>query len=546
MSPSGRRLAKDLAWSYGPIALATAIFLIMAALVSPIDREQQVLAAGTNQTQPGAPGQVVTTGPGGQNAPVQPGTTNPTVANVAPGSYYVPPGGQACSDRAARVPGDSYSPPCYVIAGSNGGATSRGVTEKDVVVSMRETEDFSLPELFASLSGNEVNDSPDSVRETLRALVDYFNERFQFWGRKIKLVFYKGEGAAFNEFLGGGKEKALADASKSAKEVKAFADASSITIPYADALSQQRVINIGSPYPSRPWYERRAPYAWSTFTNGTAVVEAAADETKSRLRGRPASYAGGDLKGKPRKYAAVAPENAEYQESVNALLDRMEGSGMHVDVNLKYKIDVNSMPNQASNIIAQLKDRAITSILCGCDPIMLSVGLAPKANEQSYEPEWLTGGLAFVDQDIISQLIDDRQWRHAFGIAYNAQSEPLGGSYAYAAYKSVRPNDEPAFGVEAYYAVLYLLALGVHMAGPNLTAQTFEQGLFNYPGGSGPYGSWHFGPGDHTTTDDFREVWWDPDRISPQNGKPGSWVQLNDGRRYLPGQVPSDDPPWFK
>src|SRR5690606_8389320 len=101
---------------------------------------------------------------------------------------------------------------------------------------------------------------------------------------------------------------------------------------------------------------------------------------------------------------------------------------------LKYKLDLNSMPNQASNLVAQLKDAGVTSVICACDPVMLALGLAPKSIEQGFEPEWLTSGLAFVDQDIVSQLIDPRQWRHAFGIAYNAESEPQGRSFPYAAF----------------------------------------------------------------------------------------------------------------
>jgi hypothetical protein len=204
------------------------------------------------------------------------------------------------------------------------------------------------------------------------------------------------------------------------------------------------------------------------------------------------------------------------------------------------------MPNQASNIIAQLKDRGITTVICACDPVMLALGMTPKANEQDYEPEWVTSGLAFVDQDIVSQLIDTKQWSHAFGIAYNAESEPQGRSFPYAAYKQVRPNDEPAFGVEEIYYQMYLLAIGLQMAGPNLTPETFEAGMFAYPGGSGPRGLWGFGEGDYTPTDDFREIWWDPDRVSGQNNKPGAWVQLNGGRRWSPSNPPTGPAGFFR
>jgi hypothetical protein len=334
---------------------------------------------------------------------------------------------------------------------------------------------------------------------------------------------------------------------QASKEIGSFADLSAITLPYADALARQSVVGIGAPYPSRKWFEDRRPFAWSLFPDGTNVVEASSSWAIARLtKSSNAEWAGPGLQGKPRKYALVAPENAEYQESVNNYIHLLGDAGIPVSLNIKYKLDISSMPNQASGIIAQLKDAGITSVFCGCDPVMLALGLTPKANEQDYNPEWLSSGLAFVDQDIVSQLIDQGQWARAFGIAYNAESEPIGHSFPYAAYKQMRPSGEPAFGMEEIYYQMYMLAIGLQMAGPNLTPETFEAGMFAYPGGSGPRGSWHFGPGDYTPTDDFRELWWDPNRVSAQNNQPGAWSQLDGGRRYLPGQVPAGRPPFFQ
>jgi hypothetical protein len=84
------------------------------------------------------------------------------------------------------------------------------------------------------------------------------------------------------------------------------------------------------------------------------------------------------------------------------------------------------------------------------------------------------------------------------------------------------------------------------MAGPNLTPDTFEAGMFAYPGGSGPRGLWHFAPGDYTSTDDFREIWWDPKRVSSQNNREGAWVQLGGGARYTAATVQSGPAPYFK
>jgi hypothetical protein len=66
-----------------------------------------------------------------------------------------------------------------------------------------------------------------------------------------------------------------------------------------------------------------------------------------------------------------------------------------------------------------------------------------------------------------------------------------------------------------------------------------------YPGAFGPRGTWDFGPGDHTPTNDYREIWWDPDRISDQDARPGAWVQLGNGRRWSPQHPPQGRAPFF-
>ena len=541
---------RSLATGYGPVLAAAVAFLLVATLVQPVDRAEQALAS-VPGALPGSPGSPLVPGQPGATVPGQPGVTVPGQAGTpgtGPGatSPDAPAVVTGCADRALQVQGDPYSPPCVDFGGNNGGETSQGVTGDDIVVTVRELEGPSAAEIFADISGENVSDSPESFRDTVLAYAEYFSDRFQFYGRRLRIEFFDGLGVGASELLGGGREQALADAITAAQEHGAFADVSGLTLPYADALARQGVVNIGAPYPSRNWFVERRPYSWSLFPDGTNVTEASVSWITSRLNGQPTVEYSEQFAGQPRRYAVVAPENPEYQESVNRYLELVGNAGFEIVMNMKYKLDLGTMVNQASGIIAQLKDAGITSVICACDPVMLALGLTPKANEQGYEPEWLTSGLAFVEQDLVGQLIDGRQWQRAFGIAYNAEPEPLGRSFPYAAYKQVRPGDEPTFGHEEIYYQLYLLAIGIQMAGPNLTPETFEAGMFAYPGGSGPRGTWGFGEGDYTPTDDFREIWWDPDRISVQNNQPGAWVELNGGARYFPGQVPVGPAPYFE
>jgi len=537
--------------SYGPLGVVAVAFLLMAALVPTADRAHQAFAGNVQVPDLTGGGAAAGVTPGAEGAAAGPdaGATGEAagVDGGGAGGGSGVGGVTPCTDRTLQVPGDPYSPPCYAFAGDNGGATHQGVTDTEIVISVRTLEGPSAAEIFADLSGEAVNDSPEAYTNTVLALADYFSQRFQMYGRKLRVEFFRGEGSGASELLGGGKEKALADAVRASKEIGAFADISAITIPYADALARQGMVNIGAPYPSRQWFVARRPFSWSLFPDGTGVVEAGVASFKARFPpGSVTEHSGPALVGTRRVFGVVAPENQEYQESAQAFIAQANAAGLTIAADMRYKLDISSMPNQASNIIAQLKDKGVTTVICACDPVMLALGMTPKANEQGYEPEWVTSGLAFVDQDIVSQLIDSKQWAHAFGIAYNAESEPIGRSFPYAAYKQMRPGDEPAFGVEEIYYQMYMLAVGVQMAGPNLTPQTFEAGMFAYPGGSGPRGLWGFGEGDYTPTDDFREIWWDPNRISGQNNEPGAWVQLNGGARWSADNPPRGPAGFFK
>lgn len=540
MIRSSGRPAAEVTRSYAGILAVALAFVLMAVLVEPSGRAVETTAGGAPLAAggPAAPGATTldpTTGlPTDSPTGVAPGASSSGAA--APGS---------CPDRTMQVVGDPYSPPCVGFSGSNGGVTTRGVTKDEIVIAVRELEGPTAAELFADLSGQPVISSKEAVRETYIALAEYFSSRFQFYGRKIRLEFYGGQGNGSSELLGAGQEKALADAVKVAEEIQAFADISALSTPYADALSRQSVVNIGAPYPPQPWYLDRRPYAWSLFPDGTTVVDAIATWARARILADPiVRFAGPEYNGQRRVYGVVGPENPEYESSGDRFGAQLGAE--NIKAGIGYRLDIASMPNQASNIVAQLKDAGVTTVICACDPVMLALGIAPKANEQGYHPEWVTGGLAFVDQDIVAQLIDDDQWSRAFGLAFNAEPEPLSRSFPRAAFRAMRPTSQPAFGVEELYYQMYILALGIQGAGPNLTPESFEAGMFAYPGGSGPRGGWTFGPGDYTATDDYREIWWSADRLSQQNGAPGAWAQLRNGARYTSTTPPSGPAPFFE
>jgi len=546
---------------YGPLIGFAAIFLAVAVLVPSQQREVRVEAAGgsgsgselssdvasvagATETVPGSDAALGTTDAslGGTAGGAGGGAGGAGGANAKGGSNSGPAKVAGCG--AAQVPGDPYSPPCVQFSGGNGGATSRGVTADKIVVSVRvgSFANGMLDALSKVANAKIPNESPQVITKTVDGLVEYFNKRFQFYGRKLEVVKWDGKGDVLKETTGGGQEGAQADALKVSQEIKAFADVSAVSPVYADALASKQVINIGVPFTSREWMTQRKPWSWSQFTDCSTVVESVASYYAIKLAGQPAALAGGDLKGQARRAMIIAPENSWYQECVRAGINILQKAGKAGDLvdSLKYQIDIPRMSDQAASLIQKLKAERITTVVCGCDPLLLTF-LTAKAKEQNYQPEWVITGVALIDNDMIGQILQQDQWGRAFGVSFSGPTQAAGQGLGYRAYKSVRP-DEPSVGVELIYNQLYLLAIGIQGAGPNLNPQTFEKAMFDYPRRSGPSGTWGFGPGDYTTSDDAREVFWNPSVASVQTRSPGTYQDPNGGKRFPIGQWPNTPP----
>lgn len=547
--------AKDrLFRGYGPLIGFTALFLAIAVLVpSQVQQVDTAAVAGQGLGDledmeldedevadlegvdvAGATEQAETTvadASGGQEA-----------GGAGAGADAGPAAVAGCTDRPLQVPSDPYSPPCMTFSGGNGGATATGVTPETVRVAVRigSFSNGMLDALSKVAKAKIPDESPDVIARTVEGLTEYFNRTFQMYGRKLEVVIYDGKGDILKETTGGGQEGAEADALKVSQEIQAFADISAVSPIYADALARRGVVNIGAPYMSREWLSQRRPFSWSQFTDCTTIVESVGSYYAVKMAGKNADLAGGALKGQPRKVGIIAPENSWYQECVAGGVRILNSAGVQPALNEKYRLDVNQMSIQAGEKLAKLKNAGITTVMCGCDPLFLTF-LTAKAKEQNYHPEWLVTGVALVDNDLIGSIMEPAQWSRAFGVSFAGAPQAAGQSLGYRAYKAVRP-DEPSIGVDLIYNQLNLLAIGIQMAGPELTPATFEQGMFRYPARTGPSGTWGFAPGDHSTSDDAREVFWNPAANSVQTRAPGTYVDPNGGKRFPIGRWPTTPP----
>jgi hypothetical protein len=412
------------------------------------------------------------------------------------------------------------------------------VTANAINISIRLTTDQSFQNALAQLAGASLRDTNADNQRTLQALADYFNSHFQFYGRKIVLHFFTGQGSLANELQGYGQATAEADA-QTAKSLGVFADLTAESEPYATALWHQGILGFGDPYLPNFWHQQHAPFDWSVATDGTKVATGAANYVLNKLcpAGSPAAYAGGNLKNAPRKVAGIAPENELYKVSADVFKQVLGpcDSGQYY-----YQLDLGTESQQAANLVAQLKAGGYTTIVCGCDPIF-PVYLSGQAAQQGYFPEFVEIGAALVDQDYVGQLYNQQFMAHTIGISPNAPTVPYTQTLGYAAYKTQR-TDEPSFFVNLIYEQMDMLAIGIQMAGPNLNPQTFQTGMFNFPPKQGPAGMWGFGPTQYTTPNDVREVCWSATTVSPYNNKTGAYINANGNQRWPIDQIPKGPP----
>jgi len=501
-------------WGYGPLIALVATFLLMITLVPSTSTNR----AANDGAPPPAPKDIVADRPASGD-------------------------GTICAQAGAQIEGDPYSPPCFVFSGDNGGATAKGVTPTDITVTYR---DQSAPDLVSVLAASNpevqtATNTSDDIARTMAGLVEYFNKHMQFWGRRLTITRYQGSGNNLVELLGGGQEKANTDANAAADDERAFADLSAVTQPYNEALAKKKVVAIGAPYLTDGYFTRLRPYAWSEAPSCSLVTRVAVDFATRTLLGNPAVFAGRELNGKPRRFAVIRPDNGEYRKCGDDGVAQVQAAGYTVDI-LDYQLSPATMNDQAAGVVSRLKTEQYTTVGCACDPLF-PFYVTSKAKDQGYEPEWLVMGTALTDTDEVAALYDQDEWSRAFGASVLGKQTPPRETLAYKAFKEVRPDEEPASNVSTLYSQAYILALGVQMAGPTLTPDNFEKGLFAATQKSGEAGAWKFAPGKYTPQQDQEVIWWQTEQLSAVTGRPGTYARS--GQRFPLGGLPTGPPDLF-
>lgn len=505
------------------------------------------------------------------------GATNPSGSAGTPGGATAGPattappasgGGDAplvanCDPNTGRVKIPTiYAAPCVAAYnGSNGGSTAIGVTEDTIKIVFYETPASAATQ--AALSAAGASNSFADQLATFTAYLEMYEAHYNFSGRKIEVIHKESSGEE------GDDAAARADAIDIATRIKPFA----VTAPaggtalnsFSQTLASRGIICICGVSQPQEFYEDQSPFlGYTTLMSSSQGYVHRAEYVCKRLAGRQAVHAGfrntpaDPMDDEDRKFAILyfETEDKAYKAGVDYFEQLLAGCGVSLTTRIEYILDLASLQEQAGTMISRMKDDGITSVIFSGDPISPAI-FTTEATNQRWFPEWIVTGSALTDTNLFARTYDQQQWSNAFGISY------LAGLF--------EPQQSDSFKLHEWHygrgpqannthgtllAVAFPIATGIHLAGPNLNAQTFQDGLFRFPptggGATAPlqsYGSHGLWPSiDLTANDDITEIWWDASAVGPDqvgNNGAGMYHYVANGRRYLPGQQPTSAPAAF-
>ena len=462
--------------------------------------------------------------------------------------------GPHCADDGRQIGISPYMPPCVQWTGTdNGGATSRGVTGDQIKIAIWFGQED--PATRQVLAGARLNDTPPVVERMYEALRRYYNNHYQTYGREVVFVPVTASGESTSDAA------MKADAVKIAEEIGAFASFSGNALApmpnvLAKELAQRGVICICTTSLSSAYYNEVPPLIWSSLPTIDEYAAHAAEYAAKRLGFNQASFGGVGTSNAKRVYClmyltgqgtTVDPEGPRMRDVFTQAFARR---GINFKKTIEYFYDPGSNQDAITNMIGQFKNAGCTTIVPLVDPIM-PILITKEATKQLYFPEWFIVGTGLSDTTTIGRFYDQQQWEHAFGISplwvtWDRVENSSGYHEFHHGMPGRRKGDEGAL-VNVYRAGFQTLWTGIHMAGPNLTPKTFEQGMYAYPktGGTPANPLVFMNRKFPTAIKDFSEVWWDPNRVGPDERTDtgaGMMVRADGGRRYDAGEWPQSPP----
>jgi hypothetical protein len=539
----GRR--SDVLKRFGPgtypvIALLGAALLLPSALRPPPEQTNDSAAL-----NPGAPPdqqaeqivQSVQQARGGGAGAVQSTKGTAGATATAPSPPPPPPTGPPASGRCygnpKRQTQSVYSAPCAPSwSGNNGGVTGHNVFPNEVRLGLWHVVGSPTPgRVGTTPPGGE---SP--YDRTFRVLQDYFNKRYQTYGRHI--AFY-------------GLRPADSIQDQQAEAVRADTQDKLFGAYYLWQGFCEEFVRRGGVVMCNPLrhevYNQHRPGLFSFYMDRTQANGYGAEWMCKRIVGKPPKFAGAQVdKTKPRKIAIITENHSKggVPPSLFEGIFKRECGGVLVD---KIELTAEQAPDAASQAVAKLKSEGVTTII-NETVIYNSIYLTNAAESLGWQPEWIQFAANGLDASSNIRDFPANQRAHQFGLGAFEVPLPFPQTECYQAYRSIDPANEPdATSCLLFWHPMVMLMNGIQEAGPHLNQKSFDAALMKIPRRF-PAEPWAIGGGfgqdDYSYMDNISEIWFDV-TAKDTNGSTGAYRWTNKARRYQRGQFTRDDSQLF-
>lgn len=460
--------------------------------------------------------------------------------------------GERCdADRGQLAIPSYYAAECFLpFEGENSGASERGVTADSIkVVVYLGPDDDPIINYITDAINNE--DTNEDVKDTITKHFQMIETYYELYGRSIDLQFYESDGIALDAAV------ARADAVKIAEEIDPFIvlGGPALTTAFGEELNARGIMCYGCGGGTREEIlevrNADAPlYYGGGMDNEQARIHNVEVLTK-QVAGKPAAHAGDPaMQTQERVFGYLYIETSEDSAtSARGYRDALAEQGVELAVMVPYVLDPATLQETAANSITRLKDAGVTTVIFAGDPIAPR-DFTQEATAQGYFPEWFLNLSVLIDTNVFSRTYDQQQWANAFGISAlstRIDAEVFGeitGRKIYSWFHGEDPAAIDTIGV--LVPGPNWLANMLQYTGPDLTYQTFNDGVFRYtpvrrgvisPSSTwGDHGRWDLLEGlDWGGIDDVTKIWWDPEDEGAdeiQNEGAGVWQFVDGGTRY--------------
>jgi methylmalonyl-CoA mutase cobalamin-binding subunit len=425
---------------------------------------------------------------------------------------------------------------CVADNDEAGGATSPGVTSDTITVVVWLPNDND-PIFGIVRQALGIDDSVDEVEQTQRGLAEIFQTYYQTYGRTVDLKFLRSSGTVLDPVA------ARADAVKAAEyEPFAVLGGPLLASTWTEELHARGIVCVFCPGIPEP-----EPTAFGILPGQSQIRQHVVAYVSQKLAGGTADFAGEGVKGKERVFGLLSLVQSDSDERrVEEFEEAFADEGIEVVETGTFPLDPGRAQELSTSVVAKMKDAGVTTVVVRADPITLPA-FTREATKQGWFPEWVIAGYQFTDTTTFARSFDQQQWSHAFGLSFLPPNAPREITPPYKLYEWYHGAPPPADdSLILTYPQVGLLFTGIHLAGPNLTPETFRDALFAFPPTpravtqpSLDYGEgiWDEKGGDYEGIDDMVELWWDPEAEGPdENGRQGTGMYryVDGGKRYLP------------